>query len=103
VSTDFRNSPQLDISNSHPRGDCAGAALSDNDDEKLAATGHGMIALGLASAVGSARFARAGRGAGGSVVDALKRSPLGVKALNAISYDILAAPDASAAVRATRG
>lgn len=78
----------------------AGALLSENDDEQLAATGNGLIALGVLSAVGSARISSAARAGGQRITDALKSNPLGVKALNAISYDILAAPEVKAAVEA---
>jgi hypothetical protein len=79
----------------------SGVALKANtEDEKLEATGNGLIALGLLHGVGMARI-RAGAGAAGAkIADGMKQSPLGRKALNAISYDILAQPDVKAAVAA---
>lgn len=78
----------------------AGIGLRESEDERLAATGNGLILLGLAHGIGVQRITRGAKAATRPLVAALSESPLGRKALNAISYDILAKPDVKAAVAA---
>ncbi len=70
-----------------------GAGLQQSDDEKIKATGTGLMALAAIHAVGLPRI-KAGAGfVGKEVVERMKQSPLGVKVLNGMSHDILADPE----------
>jgi hypothetical protein len=76
-----------------------GAMTAQSDDPDLAATGRGMVGLGLLHAVGMKNLKALGGKGGGVVVNALKDSHAGRSVLNFLSRDILMEPDVKLAVR----
>lgn len=79
-----------------------GVLLEAEDDERLQATGNGVLALAALHAVGMPRMRGLARKGGAEIVDVLKQKPVGVKTLNWISHDILAAPEVKTAVKEYR-
>lgn len=76
-----------------------GYGLSQSDDEKLKATGTGLMLLAGIHAIGAPRIRAVGRLVGNEVVQGLKSSPMGQRALNLISHDILADPQVKSLVQ----
>lgn len=70
-----------------------GLGLRESEDEKLRATGTGLLGLAALHAVGAPAMRSGARFVGGRAVDALKGSETGQRLLNTISHDILADPN----------
>lgn len=77
-----------------------GLSLEQSDDEKLQATGRGLMGLAALHAVGASRIRATGGYVGGRAVEALRGSPMGQRVLNTISKDILADPKVRAVIDA---
>jgi len=75
-----------------------GYGLQQSEDEKLSATGTGLMLLAGIHAVGLPRIRSAGKMVGNEVVQGLRHSPTGQRALNLISHDILADPQVKSLV-----
>lgn len=78
----------------------SGLALQQSDDEKIKATGTGLMLLGGMHAIGVPVLKAGASKVGTAIVDAVKNSPTGAKMLNLISHDILADPKVKAVVGA---
>lgn len=76
-----------------------GLALSEAEDEKLRITGHGLVGLAVLHAVGLPRIKGGAAAAGGALRDRMLQHPLGRRALQTLSADLVTSPEVREIVR----